>query len=161
MNYLLYVTNRCQWPQTSRCSENVNCYLRINLQRLQVIWPMAAQFDSHGSHHQNTILNHMMVNKLISRQQYDNFSKWCTTAQVLECGSDWSVTPAAKQTVDIVYLDFSRAFDPVVHWKLFSSSKDMALLVDYDRRLKNFFRMNKAVWESRLMGPVMFLIYIN
>ena len=39
-------------------------------------------------------------------------------SQLLECTLDWNIAINAKQSVDIVYLHYAKAFDSVVHNKL-------------------------------------------
>ena len=41
-----------------------------------------------------------------------------TVTNLLECASDWNVAIDAGFGVDIVYLDYAKAFDSVVHSKL-------------------------------------------
>jgi hypothetical protein len=37
---------------------------------------------------------------------------------LLECNFDWNAAIKSKHGVDVVYLDFAKAFDSVVHSKL-------------------------------------------
>ena len=45
-------------------------------------------------------------------------SRHSTTTQLLECANDWSIALDDKCSVDILYVDFSRAVNSVVHSKL-------------------------------------------
>ena len=66
----------------------------------------------------NHIMNYLLDRKFISRQQHGFLTKRSTCTQLLESINDWSVALDNKNNVDIVYVDFSRAFDSVVHSKL-------------------------------------------
>ncbi len=46
------------------------------------------------------------------------FVKLVLLLQLLECNNDWSLALKEKKSVDIVYLDFAKAFDTVSHEKL-------------------------------------------
>ena len=46
-----------------------------------------------------------------------------TTTQLLECVGDWTLKLSNKKQVDIAYLDFTKAFDSVVHSKLLRKLK--------------------------------------
>ena len=60
----------------------------------------------------------MHVNKLITKQQHGFLAKYSTCSQLLECVHDWSVALNVRNSTDIVYVDFHKAFDSVVHSKL-------------------------------------------
>jgi len=40
-----------------------------------------------------------------------------TTTHLLECNLDWNTAIKSRHWVDIVYLDFAKAFDSVVYTK--------------------------------------------
>jgi len=56
--------------------------------------------------------------RLISKHQYGFLARWPTCTQLLECTNDWSLSLNARNSVDCAYIDFSKAFDSVVHSKL-------------------------------------------
>ena len=41
-----------------------------------------------------------------------------TSTQLLECCADWNVAMNTHNNIDVVYLDFAKAFDSVVHSNL-------------------------------------------
>jgi len=55
---------------------------------------------------------------LINEHQQCFISKHSTITYLLECTYDWSLTFHGKLAVDIIYIDFSKAFDSAVHSKL-------------------------------------------
>jgi len=55
---------------------------------------------------------------LIDKHQNGFISKHSTVTNLLECTHDWSLAFNGKLPVDVIYIDFSKAFDSVVHSKL-------------------------------------------
>ena len=63
----------------------------------------------------------MLTNKPISPHQCGFLSRKSTTTQLLECNLDWCFAISTGVNTDVIYLDYSRAFDSVVHSKLIAS----------------------------------------
>ena len=65
------------------------------------------------------ILSNLSTNNLIGRHQF-GFQKQCSNiTQLIDCYSDWSSAINDRSSVDVIYLDYAKAFDSVVHSKLF------------------------------------------
>ena len=64
------------------------------------------------------LLDYLKSNNLISRQQHGFLSRHSTCTQLLECLNDRTLAIDNHQGVAVCYIDFSRAFDSVVHKKL-------------------------------------------
>ena len=64
------------------------------------------------------LLKHMLIHKLISPHQHGLFSRKSTTTQLLQCNLDWCFAISTGVNTDVIYLDYSRASDSVVHSKL-------------------------------------------
>ena len=65
------------------------------------------------------MLSFLLAHDLITKHQHGFLVKRSTCTQLLECFQDWVVSLNNKRSVDIVYIDFSRAFDSVVYSKQF------------------------------------------
>ena len=76
--------------------------------------------------------------KLISKQQHGFLNRHSTTTQLFECVNDWSIVLDDKCSVDISYVDFSRAFDSVVHFKLICKLASYGIADDLLVWLKTF-----------------------
>ena len=62
--------------------------------------------------------DYLSLNGLISKEQHGFLVKRSTGTQLLECFQDWFHEIHNKKAVDIVYIEYSRAFDSLVHAKL-------------------------------------------
>ena len=59
------------------------------------------------------LVNHLLRNNVISRSQHGFLSRKSTTTQLLECFSDWNIALNGRNQIDIIYLDYAKAFDSI------------------------------------------------
>ena len=64
------------------------------------------------------IVDHLDRTGLISKAQHGFFSGKSTQTQLLECINDWTKGLDSRNSIDVFYLDISKAFDTVSHPKL-------------------------------------------
>ena len=124
----------------------------------------------------NHIMNYLLDRKLISRQQHGFLTKRSTCTQLLESINDWSVALDNKNNVDIVYVDFSRAFDSVVHSKLLCKLASYGIRDDLLRWIRAFLldrqqcvvvnhfiskpcNVLSGVPQGSVLGPLLFLLF--
>ena len=69
------------------------------------------------------LMYYLMNNKLISRHQHGFHSRHSTCTQLLECINEWSIALNENKSVDVLNLDYSHAFDSVIHRKLLAKLK--------------------------------------
>jgi len=55
--------------------------------------------------------------KIINASQHDFMARKSTTTHLLECNLDWNTAINCKNGIDVVYLDFAKAFDSSVVYK--------------------------------------------
>ena len=98
----------------------------------------------------------------------------CET-QLLTIVEHWTKYIDSNQSIDVVYLDFQKAFDEVPHNRLLSKLKSYELTgmvlnwILSNKRQKVVVRSTSSKWSSvisgvpqgSVLGPTLFIIYVN
>ena len=125
-----------------------------------------------------TIVSHLKTNKLISAAQHGFVSKKSTQTQQLIFLNKLTQLYDEKKQTDIVYLDFSKAFDTVSHGKLlkvldhlkinnkivtwignYLSHRTQTTLVEDAR--SDEVAITSGVPQGSVVGPLLFIVYID
>ena len=67
------------------------------------------------------------VNKLFSTQQFGFIKGRCTVLQLLNVIDSWTKALDRGESVDVLYLDFTKAFDTVPHKRLIGKLKSYGI----------------------------------
>jgi len=67
-----------------------------------------------------SILCHLVQHSIINKHQHGFLRRKSTATHLLECTLDWNIALNSRRltAIDIVYLDYAKAFDSVIHSKL-------------------------------------------
>ncbi len=124
----------------------------------------------------DAIMDHM--SEFLFKGQHGFRGKRSTVSQLLETLNDWMSDLNAGNWVDVLYIDFTKAFDIVSHPKLLSKLECYGisgLLLQWIREFLSDRRQTVIVEDSQadfrdvpsgvpqgsVLGPILFLIYIN
>ena len=115
---------------------------------------------------------------LIGRHQF-GFQKQCSTiTQLIECYFDWSSANSDGSSIDVIYLDYAKAFKGVVHSKLFLKLEAHGLtgnllswikeFLSYRYHYESIYNSNSNIFfllsgvpQSTVLGTTFFIIYVN
>ena len=105
-------------------------------------------------------------------------SKKSTTSNLLEALNDWTIHLTNKQSTDVAYFDFPKAFDTVSHVKLFEKLKAVGLTRNLLKWIMDFLSgctqrtrigavyseaiaIASGIVQGSCIGTILFVIYGN
>ena len=126
----------------------------------------------------NQLISYLHFHKLISDKQHGFLARKSTGTNLLSCFQDWQLSIKSRKLIDIIYIDFQKAFDSLVHSKILTKLNsygicyellywiqsfltDRVQRVVIDGVLSNPIVISSGVVQGSVLGPLIFISFIN
>ena len=124
------------------------------------------------------IMSHMEENGLFTKHQHGFRKGYSCVTQLIDVCEKWTEELDNKNSIDVIYLDFQKAFDKVPHKRLITKLKGYGIQGNVIKWVEDFLKDRKqrvqisgssSEWtdvtsgipQGSVLGPTLFLVYIN
>ena len=126
----------------------------------------------------DAIIDHMEDNRLFTDHQHGFRKRRSCITQLIEVIDEWTENLDKRENMDVVYLDFQKAFDTVPHKRLLKKLEGYGIkgnvlrwIASYldNRQQRVILNGKESDWQAvtsgipqgSVLGPTLFLLYIN
>ena len=124
------------------------------------------------------VVSFLTEHQLLNPNQLGYLKGRSTVSQLLSCYNDWCLSRHSSKVSDVIFLDLSKAFDSVPHERLLLKLNRYGIDGQLYPWFRNFLinrrqrveiRGSYSEWspvisgvpQGSILGPIMFLIYVN